>query len=147
MNKIAGEFKAFIMRGNVLDMAVGIVIGLAFGKIITSLVNDVIMPPIGYMLGGLNFSDLYVNLSGITYESLGAAVTAGAPVIKYGMFINTIVDFLIIAVVIFFIVRFINKLQKPPKPAEVTTKDCPFCFTAISLKATRCPNCTSELGK
>jgi len=146
MKKFAADLKAFIMRGNVVDMAVGIIIGLAFGKIVTSLVNDIIMPPIGLLLGNLDFSNLFANLSGTPYESLEAAVAAGAPIIKYGVFINTVIDFLIIAVVVYFIIRLITRLQKPPvKPAEVTTKDCPYCFSTISLKATRCPNCTSEL--
>jgi len=145
MKKFASDLKAFIMRGNVVDMAVGIIIGLAFGKIVTSLVNDIIMPPIGLALGNLDFSNLFANLSSTPYESLEAAVAAGAPIIKYGVFINTIIDFLIVAVVVFVIIRLIMKLQKPAKPAEVTTKDCPYCFSTISLKATRCPNCTSEL--
>jgi large conductance mechanosensitive channel len=148
MRKFFDELKAFIMRGNVVDMAVGIIIGLAFGNIVNSLVNDVIMPPIGLILGNLDFSNLFLNLSGKPAESLQAAVTAGIPVVKYGLFINTVINFLIIAIVVYFIVRLINSLQKPikkPVAAEVTTKECPFCISTIPLKAIRCPNCTSEL--
>jgi len=140
------EFKEFAMRGNVLDLAVGIIIGTAFGKIITSLVNDIIMPPVGLLLGKVNFSELYFNLSGQTYPSLAAAQEAGAPTINYGLFLNSIVDFLIVAFVIFLIVRQVNKLTaKPAAPAAPTTKECPFCASTIPLKATRCPACTSEL--
>ena len=147
MRNLLKEFKEFIMRGNVLDMAVGIIIGLAFGKIITSLVNDIIMPPIGLALGGMNFSNLFINMSRTAYSSLEAAKTAGAPTINYGIFINVVVDFVIVAFIIFLIIRFINRLQRKREevPAEPTTKDCLFCITAIPLKATRCPNCTSDL--
>ena len=154
------DFKAFIMRGNVVDMAVGIIIGAAFGPIVSSLVKDVIMPPIGLALGKVDFANMYVVLQdGPTisrpYESLAAAQAAGAISINYGVFINTIINFLIIAaVVFFFIVRPIAKLhareeaKKPaPAPAAPTTKDCPFCFTQIPIKAIRCPNCTSPLTK
>ena len=148
------DFKAFIMRGNVVDMAVGIIIGAAFGAIITSLVKDVIMPPIGLALGNVDFSNLFAVLKeGTTaapYESLAAAQAAGAVTINYGLFINTIIIFLIIAfVVFFFIVRPIAKMQakKVEAPAAPTTKECPFCFTNIPIKATRCPNCTSPLTK
>jgi large conductance mechanosensitive channel len=142
------EFKAFILRGNVLDLAIGIIIGGAFGRIVTSLVNDIIMPPIGLVLGKVNFADLYWNLSGGDYKSLADAKAAGAAVITYGAFINNVIDFLIVALVIFLIIKGINKMfVKPPTPtAAPTTKDCPHCFTAIPIKATRCPNCTSELG-
>ncbi|MBN1374905.1 MAG: large-conductance mechanosensitive channel protein MscL [Dehalococcoidia bacterium] len=150
MRKLLGEFKEFIMRGNVMDMAVGIIIGLAFGKIITSLVNDVIMPPIGFLLGNVDFSNLFVNLSGESYGSLEAATAAGAPLIKYGLFVNTLIDFIIVAIVIFFIIRFVNQLQrrakKPAPEAEPTTRECPFCMSVIPIKATRCPNCTSQLS-
>lgn len=140
------EFKEFAMRGNVLDLAIGVIIGGAFGKIVTSLVNDILMPPIGLLLGQVNFGDLYIDLSGGNYESLSAAQAAGAATINYGLFLNTIVDFLIVALVIFLIVRQINRLQKPaPKPAEPTTKECPYCLSAIPKKATRCPACTSAL--
>jgi large conductance mechanosensitive channel len=143
------EFKAFIMRGNVLDLAIGIIIGGAFGKIISSFVNDIIMPPIGLLLGGVNFADKFIDLSGGGYASLAAAKDAGAPTLNYGLFINNIIDFLIIALVIFLVVKAINKMQavgkKAEAPAAATTKECPHCFTTISIKATRCPNCTSEL--
>ncbi|KPK75421.1 MAG: mechanosensitive ion channel protein MscL [Gemmatimonas sp. SM23_52] len=140
------EFKEFAMRGNVLDMAIGIIIGVAFGKIVTSLVNDVIMPPIGVLLGKVDFSNLFINLSGTPYDSLAAAKEAGAATIAYGVFLNTVLDFLIVAFVIFLIVRQVNKLKrKEEAPAEPTTKECPFCVSVVPIKATRCPNCTSEL--
>lgn len=150
MRSILNEFKSFIMRGNVLDMAIGIIIGLAFGKIVTSLVNDIIMPPIGFLLGNIDFSNLFVNLSGGDYTSLQDATAAGAALIKYGIFINTVIDFIIVAIVIFFIVKLFNTLQSRAikKKAEEApaTKDCPYCYTTIALKATRCPNCTSQLN-
>jgi large conductance mechanosensitive channel len=143
------EFKAFAMRGNVIDLAVGVIIGGAFGKIVTSFVNDIIMPPIGLLLGGVNFAELFVALDGNKYESLAKAQEVGAATLNYGAFINTVIDFLIVALVIFLIVKQINRLTaKPapaPAPAEPTTKECPHCFTTIPIKATRCPHCTSEL--
>ncbi len=139
------EFKDFVMRGNVLDLAVAVIIGGAFGKIITSFVNDVLMPPFGLLLGGVDFANLFIPLDGQTYESLETAKTAGAATLNYGVFINTIIDFLIIALVIFLIVKAANKMKKPAPAAAPTTKECPHCFTTISIKATRCPNCTSEL--
>jgi len=141
------EFKEFAMRGNVIDLAIGIIIGTAFGRIVTSLVTDIIMPPLGILLGKVDFSNLYINLSGTPYESLTAAKTAGAATINYGLFINTIIDFIIVAFVIFLMVRGINRMSKAPAPApaDPTTKECSFCFTQIPIKATRCPNCTSEL--
>jgi large conductance mechanosensitive channel len=139
------EFKAFVMRGNVLDLAVAVIIGGAFGKIITSFVNDVLMPPIGLLLGGVDFSNLFISLDGKPYDSLEAARTAGAATLNYGLFLNTVIDFLIVAFVIFLIVKVANKMQKPAPAAEPTTKECPHCFTTISIKATRCPNCTSEI--
>jgi large conductance mechanosensitive channel len=147
MKKFMQEFKDFALRGNVIDLAIGIVIGAAFGKIITSLVNDIIMPPIGMLMGGVNFADLFYALDGGTYESLAAAQALGAPVIAYGAFIMTIIDFIIIAFVIFLVVRWFNSLKKQPAPAPVepTTKECPFCHTEIPIKATRCPHCTSQL--
>ena len=140
------EIKAFIMRGNVIDLAIGVIIGGAFGKIVTSLVNDIIMPPIGLLLGGVDFANLYINLSGGSYPSLAAAKEAGAATINYGSFINVVLDFIIVAVIIFFVVKGINRLQRKPEPAPPSTKECPYCFTAIPIKATRCPNCTSQLG-
>ncbi len=141
------EFKAFIMRGSVIDLAIGVIIGGAFGTIVTSLVNDIIMPPIGLLLGKVNFSSLFVPLDGKTYTSLAAAKDAGAATINYGQFINTLINFLIIALVIFVVVRGVNRLmpKKVEAPAAPTTKACPFCATDIPLKATRCPHCTSEL--
>ncbi len=140
------EFKKFVMRGNVLDLAIGIIIGAAFGKIVSSLVNDIVMPPIGMLLGQVDFNNLFINLSGGSYDSLKAAQDAGAATINYGVFINTIIEFLIVALVVFLLVRQINKLTTPPAPAgPPTTKDCPFCYTSIAIQATRCPNCTSEL--
>ncbi len=139
-------FKDFIMRGNVVDLAVGIIIGAAFGKIVSSLVNDVLMPPLGLIIGKMDFSGLFVNLSGHEYASLAAAKAAGAPTINYGAFINTIVDFLIVAAAIFFIVLQLDRLRKRHEaPAAPTTKECPFCMSAIALKAIRCPHCTSEV--
>jgi large conductance mechanosensitive channel len=139
------EFKEFALKGNMLDLAVAVIIGGAFGKIITSLVNDVIMPPIGLLLGGINFADLYINLSGKAYPTLAAAKEAGAATLNYGLFLNTIIDFVIVALVIFLVVRAFNKLKKPAPAPAVTTKVCPFCQTEIPLKAVRCPHCTSEL--
>jgi large conductance mechanosensitive channel len=141
------EFKEFIQRGSVLDMAIGIIIGAAFGKIVTSIVNDVIMPPIGLVLGRLDFANLFVNLSGKPYGSLAAAKAAGAATINYGLFINTVIDFLIVAFVLFLIIRQANQMRRKSATSTVAPamKECPFCFTAISVKATRCPNCTSEL--
>lgn len=142
------DLKAFILRGNVLDLAIGIIIGAAFGKIVTSLVNDIIMPPIGLLLGKLDFSSLYINLSGQAYPSLAAAKAAGAPAIGYGVFVNAVIDLLIVALVIFFIVRGANRLMAKPKEALAapTTRECPYCISAISIMASRCPYCTSQIG-
>jgi len=139
------EFKKFIMRGNVLDLAVAVIIGGAFGGIVTSLVNDIIMPPIGLLLGKINFKDLFINLSGTPYASLAAAKEASAATINYGNFINLVINFVIVAFVIFLIIRAANKMKKPEVAAAPTTKECPYCLTEIPLKATRCPNCTSQL--
>ncbi len=139
-------FKDFIMRGNVVDLAVGIIIGAAFGKIVTSMVNDILMPPLGLVLGKMDFSGLFINLSGTSYASLAAAKAAGAPTINYGAFINTIVDFIIVAAAIFFIVLQVDKLRKGHQaPAAPNTKECPYCLSAMAIKATRCPHCTSEI--
>jgi len=139
------EFKEFAMRGNVIDLAVGVVIGGAFGKIVSSFVADVIMPLIGLLLGKISFENLFVSLNGKNYASLAAAQEAGAPTLNYGLFISAIVDFLIIAFVIFLVIKGINKLQKPAPEAAPTTKKCPYCYTEIAIEATRCPNCTSQL--
>jgi large conductance mechanosensitive channel len=139
------EFKEFAMRGNVLDMAVGIVIGAAFGKIVTSFVGDVLMPPIGVILGKVDFSNLFLNLSGKSYPTIAEAKAAGAATLNYGMFVNTVIDFLIVAFVIFLLARQVNRWKtSAPAPAPAT-KDCPYCCSAIPIKATRCPDCTSEL--
>jgi large conductance mechanosensitive channel len=140
------EFREFVARGNVLDLAVGVIIGAAFGQIVTSLVTDMIMPPIGMVIGGLDFSNLFVTLNGGTYASLVAAQAAGAPTINYGRFANTVLQFLIIAFVIFMLVRQINRLKTPaPAPPTDDSRDCPYCVLRISRKATRCPHCTSEV--
>lgn len=143
------EFKEFAMRGNVFDMAVGIIIGGAFGKIVTSFVNDILMPPIGLLIGGLDFANLFIALDGKSYASLQAAKEAGAATINYGVFINTVLDFIIVAFVIFLLVRQMNRLRRkqeaPAAPAEPTTKECPYCASTIPIKAKRCPYCTSQL--
>lgn len=141
------DFKTFLMRGNVLDLAVAVIIGGAFGAVVTSLVNDVIMPPVGLILGHVNFSSLFIDLSGAGYKTLTDATTAGAPVIKYGTFLNTVINFIIIALVIFVMIRAFNRAF-PPKvaaPVAPTTRACPYCATDIPLAATRCPHCTSQL--
>jgi large conductance mechanosensitive channel len=139
------EFKKFIMRGNVIDMAVGIIIGAAFGAIVNSLVKDIIMPPIGLILGRVDFANLFINLSG-DYATLADAQKAGAATLNVGLFLNTIITFVIVALAVFVLIKQLSRLQKPVQPAAApATKDCPFCFTAIPAKATRCPNCTSEL--
>jgi large conductance mechanosensitive channel len=146
------EFKKFAMRGNVVDMAVGIIIGGAFGTIVKSLVSDVMMPPIGLLLGGVDFSNLFVTLKeGATagpYGTLAGAQEAGAVIISYGVFLNAVISFLIVAFAVFLLIKAINKLQTQEEapPAEPTEKECPHCFTSIAIKATRCPNCTSELA-
>ncbi len=141
------EFKAFIMRGNVLDLAVAVIIGGAFGKIVSSLVNDILMPPIGLILGKVDFSSLYLNLSGASYATLDEAQKAGAPIMKYGVFINTVIDFVIVAFLIFLVIRAANKLQAPKEaPAPPATKECRYCLSVVPLKATRCAHCTSDLG-
>ena len=145
------EFKEFVLRGNVVDMAVGIIIGAAFGTIVKSLVDDVIMPPIGLLLGGVDFTNFFVLLrAGSTaapYASLADAKAAGAVTINYGVFINTVISFLIVAFVVFLLIRSINRLRREEEapPAEPTTKECPFCLSTIPIKATRCAHCTSEL--
>ena len=141
------EFEEFAMRGNVLDMAVGIIIGGAFGKIATSLVNDILMPPIGLLIAEIDFSNLFINLSGHPYATLAEAKAAGAVTINYGMFLNTVLDFIIVAFVMFLVVRQVNRMKRQQEglPAAPTTKECPYCLSSIPLKATRCPKCTSEL--
>lgn len=136
------EFKEFAVKGNVIDMAVGIIIGAAFGKIVSSFVNDILMPPIGLLLGKVDFSSLFVNLSGKPYDSLASAKAAGAATINYGLFLNTVIDFIIVAFVIFLVIRQINRLKRQPEPIA---KECPHCLSKVPLKATRCPHCTSAL--
>jgi large conductance mechanosensitive channel len=138
------EFKEFAMRGSLLDLAIGIVLGAAFGRIITSFVNDILMPPIGLLLGGLDFSSLFIGLKGGPYPSVAAAKAAGAPTINYGIFLNTIIDFVIVAFIMFLVIRQVNRMQRPA-PAAPTTKLCPFCVSEIPIKAIRCPHCTSDL--
>ncbi len=139
------EFKAFAMQGNVMDMAIGIIIGAAFGKIVSSVVGDVLMPPIGLLLGNVDFSNLFLNLSGQSFASLAEAKAAGAPVMSYGVFINTVIDFIIVAFVIFLLVKQINRLKSQPPPAAPNTKECPHCLSNIPIKASRCAFCTAEL--
>ena len=140
------EFREFAARGNVVDLAVGVIIGAAFGKIVTSLVNDIVMPPIGMAIGGIDFKNLFVALNGQQYASIADAQKAGAPTINYGIFLNTVLEFLIVAFVIFLMVRQLNRLKTPaPAPPTEEARDCPFCVSRISSKATRCPHCTSDL--
>ena len=141
------EFKEFAMRGNVLDMAVGIIIGAAFGQIVNSFVQDVLMPPIGRLLGHVDFSNLFLNLSETHYNSIAAAKAAGAATLNYGLFLNTVINFLIVAFAVFLLVRQVNRFAPKPAPAAPApaTRDCPFCLSAIPPKATRCPHCTSEV--
>lgn len=139
------EFKAFIMRGNVLDLAVAVIIGVAFGAVVASLVNDIIMPPIGMLLGKVDFKSLFIALDGKTYETLDAARKVSAPVIAYGAFLITVINFLIVAFVIFMIVKAANKMKKPAIAAAPTTKECPYCAMAIPLAARKCPHCISAL--
>jgi large conductance mechanosensitive channel len=138
------EFKTFIMRGNVVDLAVGVIIGAAFGTIVTSLVNDILMPPIGRLLGGVDFKDLFISLSGQSFPTLAAAKAAGAPTLNYGVFLNAIINFLIVAFAVFLLVRQVNRLF--PKPAPAPTKECSWCAAMIPEKAKRCPHCTSNLA-
>ena len=139
------EFREFIMRGSVVDLAVGVIIGGAFGKIVSSLVSDVIMPPIGLVLNGVDFSNLFVSLNGQAYLTLAEAQAAGAPTVNYGVFINETIDFLIVGLVIFLLIRTINRLHKPAPSAEPATRECPYCLSMIPVKATRCAYCTSQL--
>jgi large conductance mechanosensitive channel len=140
------EFREFAARGSVIDLAVGVIIGAAFGKIVTSIVNDLLMPPIGMALGRVDFADLFVSLDGGTYPSVEAAKAAGAPTLNYGLFINSIIEFLIIAFAVFLLVRQINRLKTPaPAAATEEARDCPFCLSRIPRKATRCAHCTSAV--
>ena len=139
------EFKEFAVKGNVIDMAVGIIIGAAFGSIVNSLVKDVIMPPIGMIMGGINFADLFIALDGKTYATLAEAQTAAAPTINYGLFINAVISFLIVALAVFMLIRQVNALKKKPAPPEPNSKECPFCKESIPKAAIKCSHCTSDL--
>lgn len=141
------EFKEFAMRGNVLDMAVGVVIGAAFGKIVNSFVNDILMPPLGLLLGKVDFSNLFINLSGQPAPSLAEAKRAGVATINYGLFFNTVIDFLLVSFAIFLLIRQVNRIKRPPNvaPSAPTTKNCRYCQSTISIAAVRCPHCTSDL--
>ena len=139
---VAKDFRDFIARGNVIDLAVGVIIGAAFGKIVSSLVSDVLMPPIGLLVGKVDFSGLFVALNGAHYDTIAAAKAAGAPTLNYGLFLNNVIDFLIVAFVVFLVVRWVSKiLPKPP----AATKDCPYCVSKIPMAAVKCPNCTADL--
>ena len=153
--RYADEFKTFAIKGNVIDMAVGIIIGAAFGKIVDSMVKDIIMPPMGWLMGKVDFTNLYLTLPNyegeiIAYPSLEAAKSAGAVTINYGVFINTLISFIFVAFAVFLLIKFINKLRSSIEKKETveeikTTKECPKCFSTINIKATKCPNCTSDL--
>lgn len=143
---IIKEFKEFAIKGNALDLAIGVIIGTAFGSVVTSLVNDIIMPPIGLLLGKVDFRHLFIDLSGQGHSTLTSAQEAGAPTLNYGMFVQTVLDFLIVAWVVFMIVRAVNRLRRPPKDeAPPTVRECPYCLSQISVKATRCAYCTAEV--
>jgi large conductance mechanosensitive channel len=139
------EFRTFILRGNVLELAVAVILGAAFGRVITSLVEDLLMPPVGLALGGVDFKELFVDLSGRGYATLAEAQAAGAATLRYGLFINTLINFLIVAVTIFLVVRQVNRMFPSTAPAAPITRDCPFCLSPVPLNARRCPHCTSEL--
>lgn len=141
------SFKKFAIKGNVVDLAVGVILGAAFGKITSSLVNDVIMPPLGMIIGKVDFSSLYINLSGKDYASLAAAKEAGAPVIAYGLFLNNVLDFLIVAWAVFLVIQAVERMKKKKDPGAPATRECPYCTTTISVKAVRCPHCTSQIGE
>ena len=141
-----GEFKEFAVKGNVIDMAVGIIIGAAFGSIVNSLVKDVIMPPIGMLMGDINFADMFVALDGKAYATLSEAQAAAAPTINYGLFINSIISFIIVALAIFVLIKQINAMKKQPVPADPNTKECPYCKESIPIAAVKCSHCTSDLN-
>jgi large conductance mechanosensitive channel len=140
------KFREFVMRGNVIDLATGVILGASFGKITTSLVEDVLMPPIGLVLGQVDFSNLFINLSGRPAASVAEAKAAGVPVVAYGQFINTVIDFLIVAFVVFLLVQSVERVRRKPEAAAPVTRECPYCAMKIPAKAVRCPECTSELG-
>jgi large conductance mechanosensitive channel len=141
------EFKKFIARGNVIDLAVGIIIGGAFGKVVSSLVNDIIMPPIGLLLGKVDFTNLFIRMAGGRFKSLADAKAAGAATLNYGIFLNTIIDFVIVSLAVFLLIKQINRLKREPAPAPAPeVKECPYCLSPVPLRATRCPHCTSQLS-
>ena len=140
-----GEFKKFVMRGNVLDLAVGVVIGAAFGKVVSSLVDDVLMPPIGRLLGGVDFSNLFLNLSGVSYATLKEAAAAGAPTLRYGLFLNAVLAFLIVALAVFLLVKQVNRFLPRPAVEPASTRPCPLCLSPIPLAARRCAHCCADL--
>jgi large conductance mechanosensitive channel len=140
------EFKEFIMRGNVIDLAVAVIIGTAFGAIVTSLVNDIIMPPIGLLVGKVDFASLFINLSSTHYATIAEAKAAKAPTINYGIFLNAVINFLIVSFSIFFVIKQINRFKRKPEEKPADTKSCTYCISTIPIKATRCPNCTSQLA-
>jgi large conductance mechanosensitive channel len=144
--KMLDEFRDFALRGNMLDMAVGIIIGAAFGRVVSSLVSDIIMPPIGLLHGHSDFSNHFINLSGKSYATLAEAKAAGAATINYGIFLNSLFDFLIVAFAVFMLIKQVNRLKNEAPPVNPTTKECPYCFTTIALRATKCPHCTSSLA-
>jgi large conductance mechanosensitive channel len=139
------EFKEFAIKGNVIDMAVGIIMGTAFNAIVNSLVNDILMPPIGLLLGRVDFTNLFLSLTGEHYDSLAAAQEAGAATVNYGIFINAIINFVIVAFVLFLVIRGMNRMRREEAPAAPPTKECPYCLSTIAIGAKRCPHCTSEL--
>jgi large conductance mechanosensitive channel len=140
------DFKAFVLRGNVVDLAVAVILGAAFGKIVSSLVDDLLMPPLGMILGGVDFKDLFVDLSGRGFHSLAEATAAGAPVLRYGLFLNALVNFLIVAFAVFLLIRALERVLPKRAPDAPVTRECPFCLSAIPLKATRCAHCTSPIA-
>lgn len=139
------EFKEFAVKGNAVDLAVGVIIGAAFGKIVTSLVNDILMPPLGLLTGKMDFSNLFINLSGIPVETVAKAKAAGIPTINYGLFLNNIIDFMLVAFSVFLLIKQLNRLRRPEAPPPPSTRPCPFCLSPIPLAASRCPQCTSAL--
>lgn len=149
LKNIANEFKTFALKGNVIDLAVGIIIGSTFNRIVSSLVNDIMMPPIGFILGRVDFTNFFISLNGKNYPNLNAARAAGAPTLNYGLFINAVISFTITAFAVFLLVRLINRLKRKEeeKPTEPEVKNCPYCFTNISNRAVKCPACTADLGK
>ena len=144
-DRVFKEFRAFAMRGSMLDMAVGIIVGVAFGRVVSSFVSDILMPPIGLFAGHSDFSNKFINLSGHAYATLAEAKAAGAATINYGVFFNTLSDFLIVAFVVFMLIRQVNRLKSEQETSVAVMRDCPFCFSAVAIKATRCPRCTSVL--